>query len=88
MMPQSPSSDDVLRAALHGVRAMMLDADGVVVLKGRAIPGARDALRGLSSAGIPYRIVTNFYAESERIHPDRVVQMLLEAVPAPKSGLG
>ncbi len=60
MMPQSPSSDDVLRAALHGVRAMILDADGVIVLKGRAIPGAQDALRRLGPAGIPYRIVTNF----------------------------
>jgi hypothetical protein len=31
--------------------------------------------------------MTNFYAESERINSDTIVERLLEAVPLPKSGL-
>lgn len=65
MMPEPPGPDDALRAALHGVRALILDADGVIVLRGRPIPGAEDALRRLASAGIPFRIVTN-YSSSHR----------------------
>lgn len=64
-MPEPLAPDDALRAALHGVRAMILDADGVIVLKGRPIPGAEDALRRLASAGIPFRVVTN-YSSSHR----------------------
>ncbi len=60
MMPEAPAFDDSLHAALHGVRALILDADGVIVLRGRPIPGAQDALRNLGERGIPFRIVTNF----------------------------
>jgi HAD superfamily hydrolase (TIGR01450 family) len=59
-MPESTTADDALRAALHGVRGLILDADGVLVLKGRSLPGATPALRRLTARGIPYRIVTNF----------------------------
>jgi len=31
--------------------------------------------------------MTNFYAESERINSDTVIERLLEAVPVPKSGM-
>lgn len=44
---------------LAGVRALLLDLDGVVVLKGDAIPGAADAVRALNDRGIPFRVVTN-----------------------------
>ena len=40
-MPHSAAPDDTLRAALHGVRALLLDLDGVLVLKGEAV-GALD----------------------------------------------
>jgi HAD superfamily hydrolase (TIGR01450 family) len=60
IMPHQPVPDDDLRAALHGIRALILDADGVLVLRGAAIPGTADALAVLAARGIPYRIVTNF----------------------------
>jgi len=60
IMPHQPVRDDDLRAALHGIRALILDADGVLVLRGAAIPGAAGALAALDARGIPYRIVTNF----------------------------
>ena len=44
---------------LAGVRALLLDLDGVVVLKGETIPGAADAIGEIHRRGIPYRIVTN-----------------------------
>lgn len=65
MMPEPSPAGDRLRAALHGVRALILDADGVLVLRGRSIPGAEDALRRLASLGLPFRVVTN-YSSSHR----------------------
>lgn len=48
-----------LRRSLAGVRALLLDLDGVIVLKGELLPGAREALAELDARRIPYRIVTN-----------------------------
>lgn len=53
-----PSTD--LAGALRGVRALILDADGVLLLAGKALPGAAEATARLEDAGIPYRVVTNY----------------------------
>ncbi len=58
-MPDLPAPDDSLRAALHGVRGLLLDLDGVLVLRGAAVPGAPEALAALERAGFPYLVVTN-----------------------------
>jgi len=58
-MPDSPVADDTLRAALHGVRGLLLDLDGVLVLAGKAVPGAPEALAELDRRGFPYLVVTN-----------------------------
>jgi len=55
-------TQDRLRAALHGVRGFVLDADGVLVLRGAALPGSMEAVTSLTQRGIPYRVVTNFSA--------------------------
>lgn len=57
-MTRRPAEPD-LRAALAGVRGLLLDMDGVFVLKGALIPGARGAILELERRGLPYRIVTN-----------------------------
>lgn len=49
-----------LRERLAGVRGLILDADGVLVIRGEPIPGAPEALARLAELGIPYRIVTNY----------------------------
>src|SRR5919197_5273520 len=49
-----------LRSALNGVRAFVLDADGVLMYRGQPIPGAPEALTELRRRQIPYRVVTNF----------------------------
>jgi HAD superfamily hydrolase (TIGR01450 family) len=49
-----------LRAALDGVRAFVLDADGVLMYRGAPIPGVVGAVETLKARAIPYRVVTNF----------------------------
>jgi HAD superfamily hydrolase (TIGR01450 family) len=49
-----------LSTALQGVRALVLDADGVLLFRSRPLPGAAEALEALEGAAIPYRVVTNF----------------------------
>lgn len=51
---------DDLRTALAGVRAFVLDADGVLLYRGQPIEGSPEALTELRRRGIPYRVVTNF----------------------------
>ena len=63
-MPQRARPPTDLGAALRGVRALLLDLDGVIVLAGEAIPGAAAALTELERRGLPYRIVTNTSAVS------------------------
>lgn len=53
-----------LGKALEGVRALLLDLDGVIVVAGEAVPGAPEAIATLESRGFPYRIVTNTSAVS------------------------
>jgi len=48
-----------LRETLRGVRALLLDLDGVIVLKGEAVHGSVGAIDALERRGMPYRIVTN-----------------------------
>ncbi len=62
-----------LEDALRGVRALILDADGVIVLKGEPIPGAVDALNRLHERGIPYRIVTNNSINHRRTLAERML---------------
>jgi HAD superfamily hydrolase (TIGR01450 family) len=54
-----PAPAAALRAALGGVRALVLDADGVLVMRGAALPGAAEALAGLEERRVPYRVATN-----------------------------
>lgn len=58
MPPTAPDAD--LRRALEGVRAFILDADGVLMYRNVPIPGSPEALVELRRRGIPYRVVTNF----------------------------
>ncbi|HET9755775.1 MAG TPA: HAD-IIA family hydrolase [Candidatus Limnocylindrales bacterium] len=63
-MPHRSRPPTDLGAALTGVRALLLDLDGVIVLAGQAIPGATDAIAELERRRMPYRIVTNTSAVS------------------------
>jgi HAD superfamily hydrolase (TIGR01458 family) len=54
----------LLRERLAGVRALLLDLDGVLVLKGAPLPGAVEALGALDSRRFPYLIGTNVSLKS------------------------
>lgn len=81
-----------LHRALAGVRALVLDADGVLVARGAAIPGAAEALARLDERGIPWRVATNysskhretlaarFAADGVAIPPGRMVTALSATV--------
>ena len=58
MTPDSTARDD-LRRELAGVRALLLDLDGVLVLKGAPIPGAAESLATLEARGIQFIVGTN-----------------------------
>lgn len=85
-----PAGD--LSAALRGVRALVIDADGVLVARGAAIPGAAEALARLDERGIPWRVATNysskhretlaarFAADGVAIPPGRMVTALSATV--------
>jgi HAD superfamily hydrolase (TIGR01450 family) len=45
---------------MAGVRAFILDADGVLMYRNAPIPGSPEALVGLRRRGVPYRVLTNF----------------------------
>lgn len=53
-----------LQIALLGVRALLLDLDGVIIVAGRPVDGVPAALGRLERHGLPYRIVTNTSAVS------------------------
>ncbi len=48
-----------LRDAMAGVRALLLDLDGVIVVAGGAVAGSVEAIAELERRRTPYRIVTN-----------------------------
>jgi HAD superfamily hydrolase (TIGR01458 family) len=48
-----------LEAVVDGVTALLVDVDGVLVLRGQPIPGAAEALRSLDRVAIPYLLATN-----------------------------
>jgi HAD superfamily hydrolase (TIGR01450 family) len=58
-MTPDPTPRDDLQRELTGLRALLLDMDGVVVLRGAVIPGAAEALASLEARSIPYVIATN-----------------------------
>jgi HAD superfamily hydrolase (TIGR01458 family) len=52
--------------SLRGVRALLLDLDGVLARAGEAIDGAGEAVAELDRRAIPYRVVTNTSLYSRR----------------------
>jgi HAD superfamily hydrolase (TIGR01458 family) len=81
-----------LRRALAGVRALVLDADGVLTMRGAALPGAAEALVQLEAKAVPYRVATNISALSRAtlaarfaglgllVPPERIVTALSATV--------
>jgi HAD superfamily hydrolase (TIGR01450 family) len=58
-MTPDPTPSEDLRRELAGVRALLLDLDGVLVLRGVPIPGAPESLAALAARGVPFLVATN-----------------------------
>jgi MoxR-like ATPase len=73
-------------AGLRASQAMILGAKARALMRGRHHVSVAD-IQVLALPILRHRIITNFYAESERVNADSVVTRLLESVPAPASGM-
>ena len=64
----------------------------VLGAKARALTSGRyhvsfDDIRAVAHSVMRHRVLTNFHAQSEGITSDSLIDKLLEAVPAPRSGM-
>ena len=73
-------------AGLRASQALILGSKARALLDGRYHVSVAD-IRALALPILRHRIITNFYAESERVDSDGIVTRLLEAVPVPRSTL-
>jgi MoxR-like ATPase len=73
-------------AGLRGSQSLILAAKARALMHGRYHVSVSD-LRALAHPILRHRIIPNFYAESEKVTSDILVDRLLEAVPAPASGM-
>ncbi len=73
-------------AGLRASQYLILGAKARALLDGRGHVSCGD-VRTLAHPVLRHRILTNFYAEAEKITSEDIVDRLLEAVPAPRSGM-
>ena len=73
-------------AGLRASQAIILGSKARALMQARHHVSVKD-IHALAAPILRHRVIPNFYAEAEGITPDRIVAQLLEAVPAPASGL-
>jgi MoxR-like ATPase len=90
--PGGPTTPDFIEkwvkwgAGLRASQALVRGAKARALMHGRYHVSIKD-IQALAKPIMRHRIMTNFYAESERITPDVIVERLIEAVALPKSGM-
>jgi MoxR-like ATPase len=73
-------------AGLRASQSLILASKARALMEGRYHVSIAD-IRALAHPILRHRVIPNFYAESEKITSDILVDRLIEAVPAPRSGL-
>ena len=73
-------------AGLRASQALILGGKARALVHGRYNVSVGD-IQALAKPILRHRVMTNFYAESEHIDPEGVIDRLIEAVPRPKSGV-
>ena len=73
-------------ASVRAPQALVLGGKARALLQGRAHVSFED-IKALAPAVFRHRLLLNFQAQSERVTSDQLVERLLAAVPAPRSGL-
>jgi MoxR-like ATPase len=73
-------------SGLRGSQALVRGAKARALMLGRYHVSIKD-IQALAKPILRHRVMTNFYAEAERITPDTIIDRLLEEVPVPRSGM-
>ena len=73
-------------AGLRASQALILAGKARALILGRYHVSVGD-IQALARPVLRHRVIPNFYAESERITADNLIERLLEAVPLPRSGM-
>ena len=73
-------------AGLRASQSLILAGKARALLNNRYHVSIAD-IQALARPVLRHRVIPNFYAESERISSDNLVERLLEAVPVPRSGM-
>jgi MoxR-like ATPase len=73
-------------AGLRASQALILAGKARALILGRYHVSVAD-IQALARPVLRHRVIPNFYAESERVSADNLVERLLEAVPIPRSGM-
>jgi MoxR-like ATPase len=90
--PTRPQARDFVQkwvkwgAGLRASQSLILAGKARALLSGRFHVSVAD-IRALAPSVLRHRIVTTFYADSEQVTPDTVIERLIDSVPAPRSGL-
>ncbi|PYV91869.1 MAG: AAA family ATPase [Acidobacteria bacterium] len=90
--PTDKSAPDFIKAWVNYGASLRASQFLILGGKARAIMQGRynvsiDDIRHLALPVLRHRLLTNFHAESEQVNSDRIIQKLIESVPAPKSGI-
>jgi MoxR-like ATPase len=73
-------------AGLRASQALILAGKARALILGRYHVSVAD-IQALARPVLRHRVIPNFYAESERVSADNLIERLLEAVPIPRSGM-
>ena len=73
-------------SGLRGSQALVRGAKARALIHGRYHVSVKD-IQARAKPILRHRIMTNFYADSERITSDVIVDRLIESVPPPRSGM-
>jgi MoxR-like ATPase len=90
--PADASSPDFVKkwvswgAGLRAAQYLILGGKARALLHGRTNVSIKD-IQALALPVLRHRILTNFYAESEKVNSEIIIKRLLELVATPKSGL-
>ena len=90
--PGQPGAPDFIEkwvkwgAGLRASQALVRGGKARALMHGRYHVSIKD-IQMLAKPILRHRVMTNFYAESERVTSDVIVERLLETVPVPKSGM-
>jgi MoxR-like ATPase len=90
--PKSPTCPESIKkwiafgASVRAAQYLVLGGKARALTSGRYHVSFED-IRAIAHSVMRHRILINFHAQSEGVTSDQLIDRLLEAVPAPRSGM-